>query len=253
MSLTVEQFVTTGFGWSKPAETSQKNYRNHISQFERFLQSRNKTAKDGTVGDEDITDYIDALKSKYQPNTVAVKVAAIKSYFKWLRKTGSLTHCPYIRSQKSVKPEHKELDDAAVMSIIQNLRGESINKKRDLAMFSLIIFCGFKTEQVVAVNVEDIDFEECSIKVDNEKKNVKAAIHELLFYADAKEKMRATWTSQSTSDNKEPFFLNKNGHRITGRSLRRRIEDCMKGQYQMRDLRNTYLKNVERITEAVAV
>ncbi len=157
MSLMIEQFVTTGFGSSKPALNSQKSYRNHITQFEIFLKARQKTAGDGTVTDQDILDYTEQLHSKYQPNTVAARMGAIKSYFRWLQKQGLTCH-PTIRSQKITLPIHKELDSSALKVVLEQLTGDNLATKRDLAGFSLVIYCGFTTSEVVALNVENLKY-----------------------------------------------------------------------------------------------
>ncbi len=274
MSLTIEQFVTTGFGWTVPSPNSQKSYRNHILQFEAFLKERNKTAQDGTVSDQDILDYIEYLKSKYQPNTIAAKTAAVKSYFKWLKIKAPWIHKPYIRSFASVETTHKELDVADLRIMLKNMRGAALNKRRDLAMFSLMVYCGFKTSEIVAMNTEDVDFEAVQITVIKNRKyasgiprkdkcSFRAAVAEMSTYKNAKLQqgfcwqnlaMNAkglTWTPAGSDNEKEPFFLNKHRLRISGRSLRRRLMSYLgkNSSYGMRDLRHTYLKNLDRIVQ----
>lgn len=252
MSLVIEKFITTGFGWKKPAPNSQKNYRNHVSQFEAFLKDRNKAASDGTVTDQDISDYLEHLKAKYQQNTVAVKIAAIKSYFKWLKKEGELTHHPEIRSQRGVKVDHKELKASDLDAIVKTITGEDLYKQRDLALFSLIVHCGFKTSETVAINVEDVDFEIGMITVGREKRSFRAAFAEMAAYKTGKFQVnfvgrQSSWIAEG-SDEKEPFFLNKHSLRISTRSVRRRLLG-KSTSYTMRDLRHTYLKNLDRINQ----
>ncbi len=267
MSLTIEQFVEKGFGWTNPSPNSQKSYRNHITQFEAFLKLRNKTAQDGTVSDQDILEYVEYLKSKYQPNTVAVKVAAIKSYFKWLKKEGALTYKPYIRSLPHGKPTYKELEASDLDRMVQNMTGDDLGKQRDLAIFSLIMYCGFKTEEIVATNTENVDFDACEITVvknrkpQKEKRSFRAASAEMLAYAKAKLQkgfywkncsieLDGKWAPAATKDKVEPFFLNRHHLRISGRSLRRRILAYLdNSDYAMRDFRHTYLKNLDRIVQ----
>lgn len=252
MSLTIERFVEAGFGWPKPSPNSQKCYRNHISQFEDFLKSRNKTASDETVTDQDILDYIEQLKSKYSPNTVATKVAAIKSYFKWLTKQG-LIHKPIIQSQKNVKSIHKELSNSDLETVIKHFAGDGLYTRRDSAMFSLVIYCGFKTGEVVTVNTEDIDFENAEITVKKQKCSFRAAFKEIKTYADDKLQKGFHWKplliDGFAKDEKEPFFLSKRHLRIGARSLRRRLMASMSATHNMRDLRHTYLQNLNRITK----
>lgn len=252
MSLVIEKFVTTGFGRKNPAPNSQKNYRNHISQFEGFLKDRNKAASDGTVTDQDVSDYLEYLKAKYQQNTVAVKIAAVKSYFKWLKKEGALTHYPEIRSQRGVKVDHKELKASDLDAIVKTITGTDLYKQRDLATFSLIVYCGFKTSEVVATNVEDVAFDTGIITIGEGSRPFRAAFAEMAAYKAGKFRESSWKAPEDGSDEKEPFFLNKHSLRISTRSVRRRLLG-KSTQHTMRDLRHTYLKNLDRINQTEPV
>ncbi len=249
MSLVIERFVTTGFGWKTPAPNSQKSYRNHISQFEAFLKDRNKAAPDGTVTDQDIADYIEHLKGKYQQNTVAVKIAAIKSYFKFLKKEGTLAFHPQIRSQKNIKPKHYELDASDIVAITKAMTASEGNlyNQRDLAMFFLVVYCGFKTSEVATINVGDVDFETGVITVGKKNRPFRAALSEMVAYRTGK---FAHWQSHPKvhvhDNSNDPFFLNKHSGRISTRSIRRRLLK-KSPSHTMRDLRHTYLKNLDKM------
>lgn len=254
MPLTIEQFVATGFGWGTSSPNSQKSYRNHISRFEAFLKKRNKTAPDGTVTDQDILDYVEHLKSKYRQNTIATRIAAIKSYFKWLGKQG-LTHQPVIRSQRHVKPEHKLMNNTDLKGVMTRMQGDTLNKQRDLVMFSLIACCGFKTEEVVAINTEDVDFENVKITINKEKRSFCASLTEMEAYMIAKLQNAFFWDNSVIEDGneKEPFFLNKNHLRLGGRSLRRQLTKHMGEEHNIRDLRHSYFKNLDEIVQTECV
>lgn len=253
MSLMIEKFVTAGFGWKKPAPNSQKNYRNHISQFEAFLKARNKTASDGTVTDQDIADYLEQLKSKYQQNTIAVKMAVVKSYFKWLKKEGMLTFHPVIQSQRGAKGKHKELNASDLEAIAKSITGasESIAKQRDLALFSLIVYCGFKTSEAVAINVEDVNFETGVITVGEEERLFHVSFTQMVAYRTKKIQTNSSWATPENSNEKEPFFLNKHSLRLSTRSVRRRLLG-KSASHNMRDLRYTYFKNLDRTKQVNA-
>lgn len=246
--LTIEEFVNTGFAWGGPKSVhSQKSYRNHITQFEKFLESRGKTATDGTVNEGDIVEYIAHLKAKYAPNTVAVKVASVKSYFKWLKKSGKLVHSPTIKSQKSVIPVKVHVDDSYIDAIMHSLNDNTAKSKRDLAMLSLIAHCGFKTEKVTAINNEDMDFDKKTIAGHcfQESFDHVAAYAALKTSGDVEFKPTPEELS-STKPIQVPFFLNKHGRRISARSFRRHLgfyrAKVGAPKFTTRDLRHTWLR-----------
>lgn len=245
MSLVAERFAKTGFAWNDPSSSSQRNYLHHIRHFERFLNTRNKTAHEGNVTDEDIREYIDQLKLTFRKNTIAVRVSAIKSYFKWLIREGFVSTMPFIRSQRVEKVQHKKIDFPVLQSIIREVKGDSLGQKRDLAMLSLIII-GFKTEEIVAINRDDIDFIENTILINGERKSFKLVAKEVAAYSDALTRR------VSFSTDTQPFFLNRSGSRISGRSMRRRIHRCLpRGQFNIRDLQHTCSNNCSEALQEV--
>lgn len=235
-TLLIEEFVTTGLGWKQKncsAKNSQKNYRNHLKQFEIFLAKREKTIH--TVENEDIEQYIAELKRLgYQPNTIAVKVSSVSSYFKWMKHKGTITHIPFIKQQPHFFGVHKKVPDQALDAVFGSISGDSLKETRDTAMISLIAYLGLKTEAVVALNMEDIDLLQKTVK----GKPAKSVHRQLQKYIWAREK------NGIPTDPDAPLFVNKHKNRISGRSLRRHLCKCFADVkspvYSTRDLQHTY-------------
>jgi len=245
MLLVAERFITTGIS-CKSSLNSQISYRNNISQFEKFLNSRNKITQDGTVTNQDILDYIEHLNKncKYKKNTIYSKIAAISSYFKWLKKENILTHIPKMKMpDRDFHPERKKLNDDDVNAVIQSMSGDSLKVKRNLAIFLLIVRCGIKITEIVNIDVKDVDFKNAKISIKNQKRSFQAASIQMKAYADAKFKGGFHWNKFGKEH--EHFFLNKDMERPGSRNLRRQImSHVLKiGSYNTRDVRYTYLQN----------
>ena len=235
MTLTVEKFVKDGFGWTIPSPNSSKNYLNHIRQFERFLSQRGKRADDGSVSTEDIQDYIDHMKSKFRQNSVATKMAAVSSYFKWLKKEGVITHYPTIKSQPRIPIQHKIIPHFAMDKLTKLKEAKAPRKIRDAAMIALITRCGYRSESVVTINLGDVDCETRKIGWSPAPR----AFPEIANYYNLRVAMgRELVTMES------PFFLNKHNKRISSRSMRRHIQKIISDttgmdHFTMRDLQYT--------------
>jgi site-specific recombinase XerD len=229
-----EEFVNSGMGWNRQKQTasvnSRKNYRNHLQQFGLFLEKRGKSVE--AVNDEDIDEYLADMKRRgYQLNTIAVKMAALSSYFKWLKHTGAITHCPTIKSQPHFPGIHKKVPDAVLSALFMKISGDGFKEVRDTAMIALIAFCGFKTEQVVALNLGDIDAENDRIK-GMPMNGISGSITKYTL-------------QRGSGEPKEPLFVNKHAKRITARSLRRHLSKYLEDlniseTYSTRDLQHTF-------------
>ncbi|MHA2279955.1 MAG: tyrosine-type recombinase/integrase [Promethearchaeota archaeon] len=243
MTLVLEEFVTTGISWKKPvAENSRKNYRNHLLQFERFLDNRGKNVTDGTVDEKDIADYIEHMqKQGFQPNTLAVKVAAVNSYFKWLEHKGSIVHRPKIKSMSHQTGQHQKIDDKVLEQVFEAVDTSGQSGARDVAMLSLIAFCGFKTEEVVALNISNIDLLNSRIKTAKGMHFIgyaNSVVDRLTHYQDLRNELKPDPNPE------DPFFLNKYGQRISGRSLRRHLQRYLAAanvhKFSTRDMQHTF-------------
>jgi site-specific recombinase XerD len=224
----LEKFITSGISWKRPvAPISRKNYRNHLLQFEEFLNSREKKATDNTVNEQDIADYIEHMQKRgFQPNTVAVKVAAVNSYFKWLEHTGSITYRPKTRSMPHHIGQHQKISDEILQRVLQGIATNTLKGARDVAMLSLIASCGFKTEEVVALNVGDVHLSKSMIATSKRTCYIGSVIDKLMQYQNLRPIGHVDEPNviRSTINPDDPFFLNKHGKRISGRSLRRHLQ-----------------------------
>jgi len=260
MSLIVGEFVKTGIGWGRanvrpnvrPNVHSQKAYKNTLTNFESFLNQRGKTIDGSMVNQDDVDDYIAHIKAKgFKINTVAAKVAAISSYFNWSIKTKKLTAAPTIRSQPRELIAHKTVERESLEKVFNWLDSpENVNdlsKARDAAIIALML-CGLKTEQITSLNYEDIDLESSTVRTAKGALSCQKAYYRLKNYLFLK---LAAGIVSLPSD---PFFLNRSQTRISGRSLRRRLDGHIKSakvsKFSTRDLHWTwehYVKNNQNV------
>jgi site-specific recombinase XerD len=238
MEFTIEKFVTNGIrvGKNGVSANSRKNYTNHLGQFERWLASKQKTFWGGKVTSEDINVYFHYMKNKgYKQNSLAIKMATIRSYFQWLRKQGAITHVPTVPQLKSETIIHRKVDEKDIFTLLNHAKRQKRTLKgaRDAAMLALITHCGLKTEQVVHLLVKNVDLDNLSIVIDKKTIPMGSAEEYVRKYYDEITKITPLIDG--------PFFLNKNKHKITGRSFRRHLEKIQReanlfGKFKIRDL-----------------
>lgn len=140
-------------------------YRNDLSQFLAYLRSESSAVQlleEWTaVGQDDIVNFVLSLRERnYAPATVARKVAAIKSFFRFLRTGGIVANdpaenveCPKVG--KAV-PKAVSVQDIGLL-LEQPTHSATPEAKRDKAMLELLYATGMRVSELVALDLDDIN------------------------------------------------------------------------------------------------
>jgi integrase/recombinase XerD len=171
------------------------------------------------VRKEDITNYILFLKErKYATSTVARKVAAVKSFFHFLKAEAVVDLDP---TQKLDSPRvNKYLPKAVSVTEIQALLNQptpasGAEAKRDQAMLSLLYATGMRVTELVSLNVEDIDLQANQVRCQgkgSKTRYIPLRVEQRLILQTYMEKGR---TDLVTNSDENALFVNHRGHRLT--------------------------------------
>ena len=181
---------------------------------------------------QDMLSYLLHLKEKgYVPTTVARKVAAAKSFFRFMLDEGNLKDNPTqgLSSPKVGKSLPKPISDAWVRRLLDE-PGKLLTPeaKRDKAMLELLYASGMRVSELTALNLGDVDLKEGSVRCfgKGHKERIipihpraAAAVNEYLKEARLK----------LARDQDEPaIFLNPRGERLTRQGFWQKIKEYAK-------------------------
>ena len=200
-------------------------YRNDLTQFARFLEGSQTTSWDD-VTPADLVSYVNSLKGEheYASATVARKVAATKSFFRYLLSRGITGGDPSadLDSPKVRKylPTSISRDEVARL-LKAPARHNNIRSLRDSALLEMLYATGMRVSEVVALDVEDVDLDagcvHCVSKTGKQRERT-IPIHR--FAADALHAYLVESRSKLLKDDDEmALFLNHRGHRLTRQGL----------------------------------
>ena len=162
-------------------------YRNDLGQFVDHVDVRH-AAPDGrwaSMPPDIVTDYIVRLKDMtwrdpsgrekhMATSTVARKIAALKSFFRHLLKTGTIESDPStgLDTPKVKKRLPRTLSSAHV-ELLLAAPGRSTQPKslRDRALLELLYATGMRVSELVALNLSDIDPENKLVTVRSDRGN----------------------------------------------------------------------------------
>jgi integrase/recombinase XerD len=214
------KFLKTEKGYT---ENTIAAYRNDLNQFTNYVEDK----VDGNwlkVTKTVISDYITYLKINeeysYSSSTVARKVAAIKSFFHYLIAKGITQTDPTatLDSPKVKKRLPKAISITEINKLLKvTANNDAPKSRRDHEMLELLYASGMRVTELVSLNVDDIDFEEGTVKVKAKKSGIKERF--IPVAGDALEALR-TYVEHSRkqlmrNQSETALFLNHRGQRLT--------------------------------------
>jgi len=156
-----------------------KKYEQTIQRFARYAWVRQQADQD-SFGEEDInnapldadvnvssalvTDFFSYLTERrdYKPKTLHRMISTLSSFYRYLYIQGVVVANPMLGVERP-RIKNQELKYLKHSQVIRLIR--SIENERDRLIVRLIYATGVRVSELCAINVEDIDFEEQTIRV----------------------------------------------------------------------------------------
>ena len=232
--------------------SSEKGYSAHtcraylhdLEEFIDYIHQKSLSRENGEDEDDavqwNIIDplairaYLGFLHKKNKKVTIARKLSSIRSFFKYLMKQGVIDHNPaemvLTPKQEKTIPNYLSVDD--MFRLLDFLESDTVLKLRNRAIFETLYSAGIRVSEISGMNVTDVDFKKGLIRVmgkGNKERLVpigKKASNAIQTY---REGLLNEGGGNHFSDQNSPLFLNRNGGRLTTRSiariLKRVVED----------------------------
>jgi len=229
----VQTFADHLRGERRVSPHTLRNYVSDLAQFRGFLMERKLCLDDEEVIDARKVDihvvraFLASLTKHHKKSSIGRKLAALKSFFRYLVATGRVEKDPLllIQTPKQEKPLPGFL---SVDDVFQLLGGIKVKKSldiRDRAILEFFYSTGVRVSELVGLNWADLDFQLEIVRVvgKGSKERIvpfgKVAKETLEAYA---AEQRKNWNSACKGE--APVFLNNRGERITTRSVARIVE-----------------------------
>lgn len=165
-------------------------------------------------------------------STIARKVAAIRSFFKYAYKRGFVDKNPahLLIVPKKDKPLPKTATPEDLNRMIELATGDTPRSMQDRAILELFYSTGIRLSELVGLNTDDINFEMKQVTVlgKGSKQRIvpigNQSLNALEKHLDHREKL---FGSKTDADAKKALFLAAHGQRIYGRAVQRLVKDYM--------------------------
>jgi len=208
-------------------------YSHNLKEFvsfirESYLSKENQedaeTVKADRINGLMIRGYLAFLHKKNKKVTIARKLSAVRSFFRFLVKHGVILDNPLelilTPKQKKMIPVYLPVDD--VFRLLDSIQTHTLAGIRNSAIFETLYSSGIRVSELEGLNVYDVDFNKCLIRVvgkGNKERVVPIGTKAMTAIKEYRKRLQ-TEAGIGENDN-TPLFLNKNLGRITSRSISR--------------------------------
>lgn len=210
------------------SEHTVKSYREDLSQAIDYLKTLNKEMRPEQVTARHLRGFLVYLHDQqYAKTTIARRIAAVRSLFRFLCRRGVLTTSPAegLRGPKQDKRLPKYLPEKQMDQLLAAPTDDSAFGVRDRAIMEALYSGGLRVSELVGLNLADFDFDDGVATVRGKGKKERLVFFGAKALEAIKEWMaaRKELIAGNAAKAKDAVFLNKNGTRITTRSVGRMV------------------------------
>jgi len=178
------------------------------------------------VGHKDLRRYAASLSAAGRaPATVARKLAAIRGFYGFLLRTGRVAQNPadLVSAPKRKARLPQVLTSEQMADLLDAVPSRSPLEIRDRAMFELAYSCGLRSEEVLTMTVDSIDFDDEVVRVLG-----KGSKHRLVPVGEPARRAVELYIAKArpslvVDPEERVLFLSRNGRPLSASDLTRRL------------------------------
>jgi integrase/recombinase XerC len=185
------------------------------------------------TGTDSVRGYLAHLNEKqYSRATIARKLATLRSFYKFLVKRNQISTNPVtaVRTPKQDKKLPRFLEYEEVKRLLETPPMNTWLGARDRAIMETLYSTGIRVSELVALNMEDIDFlgEVIHVRGKGKKERIApigaSALQTIQHYMEFRNKR----AQNNNNFDSKVLFVNKHGRRLSTRSVRRKMDKYLK-------------------------
>ncbi len=223
----MEEDIKSFFDYLVSEKKYSKNtlaaYNNDLNQLADYAKSEGSVGGFGPseprLNAELLSGYLNSLRGrKYTSSTVARKIAAAKSFLKFMVDRGRLRGdlAPNLVSPHVSKPLPKSLSVSEVRRLLaEPAKLSTTDAKRDKAMLELLYATGLRASELMALNTRDIDLKKNTVRCSGLGSRVRVLPIDQSVARLVKEYIDVVRPDLLSNEKEVALFLNRRGERLT--------------------------------------
>lgn len=217
-----------------------KEYIIHLDKYVAFLSIYHLNFKN--INKDNVISFLKYLdEEKLSNRTISNILSSIRTFYNYLVDEEILENNIFknIHNPKLEKKLPNFLSDEEMMKIIESIKTESILDYRNILIVELLYATGIRVSELVNIKVNDINFDDKSIKVLGKGKKDR-----IVFFGKYANVALNNYLKIRNSDN-EYLFLNNNKNKISVRGIQKIIDNicnkaCINNNVSPHTFRHTF-------------
>jgi integrase/recombinase XerC len=158
--------------------------------------------------------------------TIARKLSAVRSLFRWLVRTARLDDNPaaVVPTPKQAKRLPRDLTVDQMFALLDGIPGDDLAAVRDRALLEFLYGTGVRVGELTALDVDDVDLAGAVVRVLGKGRKERMVPIGGKAIEAVRAWLSATVDVRGRSPEPEALFLNLRGGRLTARSVRRILD-----------------------------
>ncbi|HXV19877.1 MAG TPA: tyrosine recombinase XerC [Desulfuromonadales bacterium] len=207
------------------SEHTRRAYRQDLEAFRLFLREELKWPEQGMLERIDnlvLRRYLAALHKQNKKSTIGRKLAALRTFFRFLVREGVLRLNPgeLVATPKQGKYLPRTLTVDESFALMEQGGGAGLLSGRDRAIVETLYSCGLRVSELTGLNVGSVDLREGLVRVLGKGRKERI----VPIGRKAREALGEYLAARGNPADEEPLFLNQRGGRLTSRSVERNLK-----------------------------
>ena len=236
LKIQIRSFIDSLHSEKGYAANTCRAYSHNLNEFisfvsESYFSTENQKGADLLKADQIdglmIRGFLGFLHKKNKKVTIARKLSAVRSFFRFLVKHGVILDNPLdlimTPKQKKAIPVYLPVDD--VFRLLDSIKTDTLAGIRNRAIFETLYSSGIRVSELEGLDVFDVDVKKCLIRVvgkGNKERIVPIGTKAIAAIKEYRERLQSE--AGIGEDDNTPLFLNKDLGRLTSRSIARILD-----------------------------
>jgi integrase/recombinase XerC len=206
------------------------NYRRDLMG---FADNAGNQTNVSSIDTKDIRNYVYVLNMKNSSSSVARKLSALRTFFKFLLREQAIDTDPMasisMPKQRQYIPVFLSVDE--IFALLEAPGADDTFAERDKAILELLYSTGVRVSELVNCNMINLDFDNEMLRIKGKGSKERLvpigsqAIKALKIYLPRREEMLKSRLRFGKKADSKALFLNSRASRLTSRSIERKVAE----------------------------
>lgn len=221
------------------SDQTVKTYRVQLTKFNNYLNG-SETSLDEPLTRIDVQQYITYLTNRgHKPSSVNLAFNAIRGFAKWTNQEPAIQNVRVVKQTPILQRTPKSLERNDRNRLLR--RVEQRGRKRDIAIVTVLLYCGLRISELVALNVVDVELKRGGVVRVNAGKGNKERI--VPVTAEVKNRVSEYLDERRVHGQDDPLFLSNKRQRISTRTVEHMIKQ-LGDEFHPHMMRHTFVRGL---------